>query len=45
MNFTEKEMTRVNEPQLFNFHGQQVRTMTINDEPYFIGRDLTAILQ
>lgn len=41
MNFTEKEMTRVNEPQLFNFHGQQVRTM----EPYFIGRDLTAILQ
>ena len=45
MNFTEKEMTRVNEPQLFNFHGQQVRTMTLNDEPYFIGRDLTAILQ
>ncbi|WP_324295180.1 phage antirepressor KilAC domain-containing protein [Limosilactobacillus reuteri] len=38
-------MTRVNEPQLFNFHGQQVRTMTLNDEPYFIGRDLTAILQ
>ena len=45
MSFTEKEMTRVNEPQLFNFHGQQVRTMTLNDEPYFIGRDLTAILQ
>ena len=35
----------MNEPQLFNFHGQQVRTMTLNDEPYFIGRDLTAILQ
>lgn len=35
----------MNEPQLFNFKGQQVRTMTLNDEPYFIGRDLTAILQ
>lgn len=35
----------MSEPQLFNFHGQQVRTMTLNDEPYFIGRDLTAILQ
>lgn len=36
---------QMNEPQLFNFKGQQVRTMTLNDEPYFIGRDLTAILQ
>lgn len=35
----------MSEPQLFNFHGQQVRTMMLNDEPYFIGRDLTAILQ
>lgn len=31
--------------QLFNFNGQQVRTMTLNDEPYFVGRDITAILQ
>ena len=36
---------QMNEPQLFNFKGQQVRTMTLNDEPYFIGRDLTAVLQ
>lgn len=33
------------EPQLFNFKGQQVRTLTINNEPYFVGRDLTNILQ
>ena len=33
------------QPQLFNFNGQQVRTVTINNEPYFVGRDLTNILQ
>lgn len=35
---------RIIEPQLFNFEGQQVRTVTINDEPYFIGNDVAAIL-
>ena len=35
----------MNEPQLFDFHGQQVRTVTINNEPYFVGRDVTKILQ
>lgn len=35
----------MNSPQLFNFHGQQVRTITINNEPYFVGRDITNILQ
>lgn len=33
------------QPQLFNFNGQQVRTVTINDEPYFVGRDITNILE
>lgn len=32
-------------PQLFNFKDQQVRALTINEEPYFVGRDLTNILQ
>lgn len=30
--------------QLFNFNGQQVRTVTINDEPYFVGKDVADIL-
>ena len=41
--FYQKEV-RIIEPQLFNFEGQQVRTVTINDEPYFIGNDVAAIL-
>lgn len=32
-------------PQLFDFKGQQVRIVTIDEEPYFVGRDLTNILQ
>ena len=32
------------QPQLFNFKGQQVRTVTINEEPYFVGRDIADIL-
>lgn len=34
----------MNEPQLFDFHGQQVRTVTIDAEAYFVGRDITSIL-
>ena len=30
--------------QLFNFNGQQVRTVTINEEPYFVGKDVADIL-
>lgn len=30
--------------QLFNFQGQQVRTVTIDDEPYFVGKDIATIL-
>lgn len=31
--------------QLFNFNGQQVRTVTINDEPYFVGKDVATNLK
>lgn len=33
------------QPQLFNFKCQPVRTMIINDDPYFMGRDITNVLQ
>lgn len=32
------------QPQLFNFHNQQVRTLTIGNEPYFVATDVTKIL-
>lgn len=32
------------QPQLFNFKGQQVRTVTIDGEPYFVGKDIAEIL-
>lgn len=33
-----------NKLQVFDFNEQQVRTVTINDEPYFVGRDITNVL-
>lgn len=33
-----------NHLQLFNFENQQVRTLTINEEPYFVGKDIATIL-
>lgn len=33
-----------NEVQLFKFDGRQVRTLMINDEPYFVGKDVADIL-
>ena len=30
--------------QLFNFENQQVRTLSINDEPWFVGKDVADIL-
>ena len=33
-----------NELQLFKFSGQQVRTLVIDDEPYFVGKDVAEIL-
>lgn len=32
-------------PQLFNFHGQNVRTVIINNEPYFVGKDVAMNLK
>lgn len=34
----------MNEPQLFNFHGQQVRTVLVDDEPMFVGKDVADVL-
>lgn len=34
----------MNQPQLFNFHGQNVRAVTINNDPYFVGKDVATIL-
>lgn len=30
--------------QLFNFEGKKVRTLKVNDEPYFVGKDVATIL-
>ena len=30
--------------EIFNFQGQEVRTVTINSEPYFVGKDVADIL-
>lgn len=34
----------MNELQIFNFKGSEVRTVTINNEPYFVGKDVADIL-
>lgn len=34
----------MNEPQLFNFEGSKVRTVVIENEPYFVGNDVSKIL-
>lgn len=34
----------MNELQNFNFRGNNVRTLSINDELYFVGNDVTQIL-
>lgn len=34
----------MNELQIFNFDGSQVRTFLINEEPYFAGKDVAEIL-
>lgn len=32
------------QPRLFNFKGKQVRTVSVNNEPYFVGKDVANIL-
>lgn len=34
----------MNTPQIFNFEQNEVRTILVNDEPYFVGKDVTAAL-
>lgn len=30
----------MNELQVFNFNNNQIRTLLINDEPYWVGKDV-----
>lgn len=39
-----ERMMKMMEIQTFNFENQQVRTIEIENEPYFVGKDITEIL-
>ncbi|BBM14186.1 phage antirepressor [Enterococcus mundtii] len=34
----------MNKPQIFNFEKKDVRTVLINDDPYFVGKDIAEVL-
>jgi len=34
----------MNTPQIFNFEQNEVRTILVNDEPYFVGKDVAKVL-
>lgn len=34
----------MNTPQIFNFEQNEVRTVLVNNEPYFVGKDVAEIL-
>lgn len=34
----------MNTPQIFNFEQNEVRTILVNDEPYFVGKDVASVL-
>lgn len=34
----------MNQPQIFNFEQNEVRTILVNDEPYFVGKDVASVL-
>lgn len=34
----------MNTPQIFNFEKNEVRTILVNDEPYFVGKDVAGVL-
>lgn len=34
----------MNTPQIFNFEHNEVRTILVNDEPYFVGKDVASVL-
>lgn len=37
-------MRNMNTPQIFNFEQNEVRTVLVNEEPYFVGKDIAEIL-
>lgn len=41
---SKKGMRNMNTPQIFNFEQNEVRTVLVNDEPYFVGKDVAEIL-
>lgn len=34
----------MNEPQLFDFHGQSIRTVLVDNQPMFVGKDVAEVL-
>lgn len=42
MKFEERE--KMNEIQTFDFDGSRIRTLTIDEEPYFVGKDVAVVL-
>ena len=34
----------MNTPQIFNFEQNEVRTVLVNEEPYFVGKDVASVL-
>lgn len=34
----------MNTPQIFNFEQNEIRTVLVNDEPYFVGKDVAEVL-
>lgn len=35
----------MNELQIFNFDSNEVRTVVVNEEPYFVGKDVDMAIQ
>ncbi|AQN32239.1 BRO family antirepressor protein [Staphylococcus phage phi879] len=40
----ERSMHDMQELQIFNFNSNEVRTVVVNEEPYFVGNDVAQIL-
>lgn len=41
---SKKGMVKMDSPQIFNFEKQEIRTIKINDEPFFVSKDVAEIL-
>lgn len=44
MHIIRKEKTKMNELQLFSFENHEVRSLLINSEPWFVGKDVADVL-